>query len=220
VPPGSAVDIPPPLDAAAVSAAAHELAAGDPDMAALLAAQGVPPVWHKGPGFETLVDIVLGQQVSLSSARAALERVRSAAGAVTPEAVAAVGEDGLRGAGLTRQKARYLVGLADAVLARRLDLPALAQLPDVAVIAALTSVKGVGPWTADIYLLMGLGRADVWPSSDLALIVAARQLLRLARDASAAQVSVVAEGWRPYRSVAARMLWQAYLLERGRPLDE
>ncbi len=200
--------------------AARRLAARDTVLAGLLEAYGVPPLWHKGPGFETLVDIVLGQQVSLRSARTALERVRAAAGSVTPEALAALGEDGLRAAGQTRQKARYLVGLADAVLAGRLDLPGLAEQPDAAVVAALTAHTGVGRWTADIYLLMGLGRPDIWPSTDLALIVAARQALTLPLDASAAQVDMLAERWSPYRSVAARILWQAYLLERGRPLDE
>jgi DNA-3-methyladenine glycosylase II len=219
MPSGSAAGVQPPLDAAAVSAAAHELAGRDPHLATLLVTQGVPPLWHKGPGFETLVDIVLGQQVSLKSARAALERVRQAAGSVTPDGLVALGEDGLRAAGQTRQKARYLVGLAEAVLAGRLDLPALTEMPDAAVTTALTSHMGVGRWTADIYLLMGLGRPDVWPATDLALIVAARQVRRLGRDASSAEVAAVADGWRPFRSVAARMLWQTYLIERGRPID-
>ena len=212
--------IPAPLDAAAVSAAAHELAGRDPHLAALLAAHGVPPLWHKGPGFETLVDIVLGQQVSLTSARAALERVRAAAGGVTPGALAVLGEDGLRAAGQTRQKARYLVGLAAASITGRLDLTAVAALTDEAATAALISHPGVGRWTADIYLLMGLGRPDVWPATDLALIVQARRLRGLDPAESAGTVADMATAWRPYRSVAARMLWQAYLIERGRPLDE
>ncbi len=211
--------IPAPLDAAAVAAAARELANTDPDLATLLSTHGPPPLWHKGPGFETLVDIVLGQQVSLASARAALERVRTAGGAVTPEAVAALGGDGLRAAGQTRQKARYLVGLAEAVLAGSLDLPRIAGLPDVAAIDALVVHIGVGRWTADIYLVMGLGRPDVWPSTDLALIIATRQVCGLDPAAAATEVGALAETWRPFRSVAARMLWQDYLLRRGRPLD-
>ena len=136
---------------------------------------------------------------------------------MTPEALAALGEDGLRAAGQTRQKARYLVGLAQASIAGDLDLPALAELPDAAISAALTAHTGVGRWTADIYLLMGLGRPDVWPSTDLALIVAARQLPRMGATVSAADIETLAADWRPYRSVAARMLWQAYLIQRGRP---
>jgi DNA-3-methyladenine glycosylase II len=212
--------VPAALDAAAVAIAARQLAARDADLAVLLATQGVPPLWHKGPGFETLVDIVLGQQVSLSSARTALERVRSAAGGVTPTALAALGEEGLRAAGQTRQKARYLAGLAEAALAGRLDLAEIGLLPDADIIEALVAHTGVGRWTADIYLLMGLGRPDVWPSTDLALIVQTRRAWKLDSDTSPALIAVRAEGWRPYRSVAARMLWQAYLIERGRPLDE
>ena len=102
----------------------------------------------------------------------------------------------------------------------RLDLDAVAALPDEAATAALTAHTGVGRWTADIYLLMGLGRPDVWPSTDLALIIAARQSRHLGPDASAADIAAVAEAWRPFRSVAARMLWQDYLIRRGRPLDE
>lgn len=212
-------EVPAPLDAAAVAAAAEELAARDTVLAGLLAAHGAPPLWHKGPGFETLVDIVLGQQVSLSSARTALTRVRAAAGAVTPGALAALGEEGLRAAGQTRQKARYLAGLAEASLDGRLDLARLDGLPDADVVTALTAYRGVGRWTADIYLLMGLGRPDVWASTDLALIVGARSLWGLGPDASAAGIADHALAWRPYRSVAARMVWQAYLIERGRPLE-
>jgi len=212
--------VPAPLDAAALSAAARQLAARDPQLAVLLAAHGVPPLWRKGPGFETLVDIVLGQQVSLTSARAALERVRVAAGAVTPEAVAALGADGLRAAGQTRQKARYLAGLATASMSGRLDLEAVAGLADSDAIDALVAHTGIGRWTADIYLLMGLGRPDVWPGGDLALIVAAREALSLGPHASARTIAQLADRWHPWRSTAARMLWQDYLLRRGRPLDE
>ncbi|MCY7416964.1 MAG: DNA-3-methyladenine glycosylase 2 family protein [Chloroflexi bacterium] len=208
-----------PLDAAAMKAAAGELATRDVVLARLLEANGVPPLWLKGPGFETLVDIVLGQQVSLSSARTALERVRAAAGGVTPGALAGLGEEGLRAAGQTRQKARYLAGLASAALSGSLDLARIDTLLDPEVIDALTAHTGVGRWTADIYLLMGLGRPDVWASTDLALVVGARSLWGLGHDASAAAIADGAQAWRPYRSVAARMVWQAYLIERGRPLD-
>jgi DNA-3-methyladenine glycosylase II len=211
------------LDAAGLAAAAAILAQRDDHLGHLLGAHGVPPLWHKGPGFETLVDIVLGQQVSLDSARRALVRVRAAAGAVTPEAIAAIGEEGLRGVGQTRQKARYVAGLATAVLAGDLDLEALDVLPDDEVRATLMRHVGVGRWTADIYLLMGLGRPDVWPTTDLALDRAARSLLGITPGVvpavAVAAIAEHADRWRPYRSVAARMLWQAYLLERGRPLD-
>ncbi len=208
-----------PLTADGIADACGRLARRDPDLRRLLASHGVPPLWLKGPGFETLVDIVLGQQVSLMSAQRALERVRAAAGAVTPEAIASLGEEGLRRAGQTRQKARYVTGLARASLARRLDLGSAADLPDAAVAAALTAHTGVGRWTADIYLVMGLGRPDVWPATDLALVTQARRLPHIEAAASPDEIAEAAQAWQPYRSVAARILWQAYLTERGRPLE-
>jgi DNA-3-methyladenine glycosylase II len=166
------------------------------------------------------VHIVLGQQVSLASARSALDRLERAVGAVTPEALAVAGEGRLRGAGLTRQKSRYLVDLGVAVVEGALDLGALQEEPDERVIEALTAVRGIGRWTADIYLLMGLGRPDVWPTSDLALILAAREVKGLPAEASAAVVASIAETWRPFRSTAARMLWHDYLVRRRRPLAD
>jgi DNA-3-methyladenine glycosylase II len=163
--------------------------------------------------------VVLGQQVSLGSARSALDRLERAAGSVDPASIMAAGEARLRAAGLTRQKSRYLIDLANAVREGRLDVDALATLPDDAVAQALVMHRGIGPWTADIYLLMGLGRPDIWPSCDLALLVAARSVKGLSRDASAARVARIAEAWRPFRSTAARMLWQDYLLGRGRSLE-
>jgi DNA-3-methyladenine glycosylase II len=203
-----------------VAAAARALAARDRDLARLLETNGPPPAWRRGPGFRTLVHIVLGQQVSLASARSALERLERAVGPVTPQALVAAGEPRLRDAGLTRQKSRYLADLGAAVVEGALDLEALAEAPDDAVIASLTALRGLGRWTADIYLLMGLGRPDVWPAADLALIVGARHAMGLPSGASATVVARIADGWRPYRSTAARMLWHDYLVRRSRPLDD
>ncbi len=209
-----------PLDAAAVAAAARELASRDPHLALLLEAHGVPPLWLKGPGFETLVDIVLGQQVSLTSARRALERVRAAAGSVTPGGAHRAGRGRASGRRTDASEGALPGRTGRGVDDRPPGPRRRGDLPDEAATAALTAHTGVGRWTADIYLLMGLARPDVWASTDLALIVQTRRLLGLMPDASATQVAVVAESWSPYRSVAARMLWQAYLIERGRPLDE
>jgi DNA-3-methyladenine glycosylase II len=130
---------------------------------------------------------------------------------VEPAAIVAAGEEALRAAGLTRQKARYLVGLAREVLDGRLDFDAVAAADDAAARAALTSLLGIGRWTADIYLLMALGRPDIWPTGDLALAGAMRRAKRLAALPSGAEQEVIAEAWRPWRAVAARLLWQAYL---------
>ena len=159
----------PPLDDLSLRAAAVELAARDADLAGILERHGPPPLWARPAGFETLVAIVLEQQVSLSSGAAALGRLRRAAGAVQPDALRTLGEDGARRAGLTRQKARYVVGLAEAAIDGRFDVDAIAADDDDAARARLVALLGVGRWTADIYLLMALGRPDVWPHGDLAL---------------------------------------------------
>jgi len=201
-----------PLDDDALREAAVELARRDPDLAGILARHGPPPLWARPPDFATLVAIVLEQQVSLRSGAAALERLRIAAGGtVAPGSVAVLGEDGARTAGLTRQKARYVVALADAAADGRLDLEAIAAADDGAARAGLTALLGVGRWTADIYLLMALGRPDVWPSGDLALAAAMRRAKRLDALPTADEQQETAESWRPFRAVAARLLWHAYL---------
>lgn len=202
---------PPRLDEARLVEAVRELAAIDPDLAGIAERHGPPPLWGREPGFRTLVRIILEQQVSLASAEAALQRLVRAAGAVEPEAIVAAGEEGLRAAGLTRQKSRYLVGLARDVVDGRLDLDAVAAADDHEARAGLTSVLGIGRWTADIYLLMALGRPDIWPTGDLALAGAMRRAKGLATLPTGPEQAAVAEVWRPWRAVAARLLWHAYL---------
>jgi DNA-3-methyladenine glycosylase II len=207
------------VDAAILAEAADWLAARDADLARLRQQHGDPPLWARTPGYATLLHIVLEQQVSLSSARAAFERLREAtAGEVTPEALLTFDDEQLRALGFSRQKAGYARDLARAVLDGRLDLAALETLDDDVARAALVAQRGLGRWSADIYLLMALGRADVWPATDLALLIAAREIKGLPTRPDTECMELLAEAWRPWRSVAARMLWQAYLASRGRPL--
>jgi DNA-3-methyladenine glycosylase II len=201
----------PSLDPARLRAAAVLLAERDPDLGRILARLGPPPLWDRAPGFATLVAIVLEQQVSLRSGAAALERLQAAAGSLEPAAVVALGEDGARAAGLTRQKARYVVGLAAAALDGRFDAAAVAASDDETARTLLTSLLGIGRWTADIYLLMALGRPDIWPDGDLALAAAMRRAKGLPAIPDAAAQRAVADGWRPWRAVGARLLWHAYL---------
>ena len=199
------------LDDDALRAGVDRLAASDPDLAGIVARHGPPPLWARQPGFATLVHIILEQQVSLRSAEAALARLVAAAGEVTPEAIAAAGPDRLLEAGLTRQKTRYLVGLAEEVSTGRLDLEALERADDEDARRSLVAVVGIGPWTADIYLLMALGRPDIGPTGDLALATAMRRAKRLAAVPSSDEQAEIAVAWRPLRAVAARILWHAYL---------
>jgi DNA-3-methyladenine glycosylase II len=200
-----------PLDDAGLRVGVEALAAIDPDLAGIAERHGPPPLWAREPGFDTLVRIILEQQVSLASAEAAHRRLVAAAGAVEPAAVVAAGEDRLREAGLTRQKARYLTVLASDVLDGRVDLTSIATADDDEARRRLTAILGIGRWTADIYLLMALGRPDVWPTGDLALAGSMRRAKRLAALPSSAEQASIAAAWRPWRAVAARLLWHAYL---------
>jgi DNA-3-methyladenine glycosylase II len=206
----------PALDDASLLIGVDALSATDPDLADIVDRHGPPPLWGREPGFETLVKIILEQQVSLGSAVAALGRLRAVLGidetaALTPRTVAELGEEAMRTAGLTRQKARYLTALAEDVGSGRLDLAGVAVATDDDARAALMTVAGIGRWTADIYLLMALGRPDVWPDGDLALAASMRRAKGLATLPSREEQRAIAEAWRPWRAVAARILWHAYL---------
>lgn len=200
------------LTQSSLARAVRALCRADPDLRAVVRRHGHPPLWAREPGFTALVEIVLGQQISLAAARAAYARLAAALGGeVTAERLAAAGEDDLRRAGQTRQKSAYLRALGQAVAAGSLDVAGLATLDDDAVRRALVAQRGFGPWSADIYLLMALGRPDVWPARDLALAIAMREVKRLRSVPDAARQLAVAEAWRPWRAVAARILWHHYL---------
>lgn len=193
----------------------RELAARDPDLAGVVERHGPPPLWAREPGFATLVLLVLEQQVSLASARAAFERLREALGTVEPHGLLGLDDARLRAIGFSRQKAGYVRELAGALLAGALDLDALAGAPDDEIRARLTALRGIGSWTADVYLTMALRRPDAFPSGDLALLVSAGRVKRLDRRPAPQELEALAEPWRPYRAVAARILWHAYLSERA-----
>ena len=206
------------LPRSAFAAAVVSLARRDPQLAGLRQRNGPPPFWVRRPGFRTLVLIILEQQVSLASARAALRRLERALGPVGVRRLALCDEASVRAAGITRQKAGYLVDAARAVQAGRPRLASLARLGDETVRDRLTTLRGVGAWSAEVYLLMALRRPDAWPVGDLALALAARDVLGLAATPDPHQLAALAERWRPYRAVAARLLWHDYLLRRGRDL--
>lgn len=205
------MDVAMQLTSETLAAAVAELARRDPHLAGVVARHGAPPLWDRPPGFETLVQIILEQQVSLSAGRAAYGRLERLAGAVTPARVAALTEADLRGAGLTRQKSAYIRGLAQAIVAGEFDPDALTDMDDDGARQALIRLKGVGAWTADIYLLMALGRADIWPSGDLALVAAIREVKRLRALPSPDRIGRITRAWSPWRAVAARVLWHHYL---------
>lgn len=191
--------------------ATHELAARDADLACVLERLGAPPMWARQPGFPTLVHIILEQQVSLASARAAFVKLEATTGRLTPQTFLRLDDVTLREIGFSRQKAHYCRVLAETLAEGRLRLGELARMEDGAAHQALTNLKGIGRWTADIYLLMALRRPDVWPRGDLALIKAAQRVKGLPAAPTHDELETLAESWRPWRSVAARLLWHDYL---------
>lgn len=200
-----------PLTQKTLALAARELAARDRLLANIHATYGDPPLWQRAAGFRTLVHIILEQQVSLSSAKSMLLRLETAIQPFTPERFAEVGESYLRGLGVTRQKSSYLLHLSESLVSGGLNFRSLSRLSDDQVLVRLTGIKGIGLWSANIYLLMAMRRADIWPAGDLALAVAIKELKGLATRPSPDELELIAEAWRPHRAVAARMLWQYYL---------
>lgn len=190
----------------------------DPALARIAAGLGVPPLWGRAPGFPTLVHIILEQQVSLASARAAFERLKTALGKVTPSAFLRLDDATLKQIGFSRQKAGYCRQLAQSILVGSFDLDALEHLDDEEARAALLRVKGVGRWTADIYLLMALLRPDIWPAGDLALAAAVQQVKNLPARPGVEELEQIARPWQPWRAVAARLLWSYYLSPRSHPV--
>lgn len=187
------------------------LAKAEPVFKHILETLGAPPLWARSPGFSTLVHIILEQQVSLASARAAFEKLKQACPSLTPGQFLGLDDGALKAIGFSRQKAAYCRNLAQRILEGELELDALAGQSDEQVRAALTGLKGIGPWTAEIYLLMALGRPDAWPHSDLALAAAARRAFGLPEIPKPPELERLGEPWRPYRAAAARLLWHYYL---------
>jgi DNA-3-methyladenine glycosylase II len=192
-----------------------ELAQRDADLALVLEKYGSPPLWVREPGFPTLVYIILEQQVSLASARALYQRLQEAVRPFTPARFLRLTEVEMRRLGFSRQKAHYTRLLADAIKRRQFDLQALHDLHDDHAREKLIALKGIGRWTADIYLLSALRRPDIWPVGDLALATAVQEVKHLRQRPSPEKLEKMSAPWKPWRAVAARLFWHAYLSKRG-----
>ena len=203
------------LDDQFFSQAVRDLCERDCDLAAIVEKFGPPPFWKREPGFPTLVYIILEQQVSLASARALYSRLQEAVRPFTPSRFLKLTEAEMRRLGFSRQKTHYTRLLADAIHRRQLKLQALHKLEDKLAHEQLTSLKGIGNWTADIYLLSALRRPDIWPIGDLALATAVQEVKRLRKRPSPERLEKMSAPWRPWRAVAARLFWHAYLCKRG-----
>lgn len=192
------------------------LAERDESMAFVLHQYGYPPLWARQPGFSTLVHIILEQQVSLASANAAFHRLQLVLNVITPANFLAVSDGDLRSMGFSRQKTNYARALAQAVLGGDFVFENLIQLSDDAVRTEMKRLKGIGDWTADIYLSECLLRPDILPKGDIAMQEAFKLLKGLPKRPLHDDFVANTQHWRPWRSVGTRMLWHYYLCEKGK----
>jgi len=199
------------LDEARLLEGVAALAERDAHLAGVVRRYGPPPLWARPAGFGTLVYIILEQQVSLASARAAYRRLEEAAIPLTPANLLALDDITLREIGFSRQKAGYARGLARMIESGQLDLPALSLLDDGSAREILMRIPGVGRWTADIYLMEALLRPDVWPYGDRALAVSVKRVKELDVVPTYPELDALGAAWRPWRAVAARLFWHDYL---------
>jgi DNA-3-methyladenine glycosylase II len=203
------------LDEAAFAEGVRFLADRDEHLAAVVTAYGHPPLWVREPGFPTLVYIILEQQVSLASARAAFGRLKAAANPLTPARFLKLTDIELLRIGFSRQKTLYSRLLAESLARRYFNLRDLHELHDDSARNMLIAFKGIGRWTADIYLMSALRRPDIWPTGDLALATAVQEVKRLRQRPSPERLEALSVPWKPWRAVAARLFWHAYLSKRG-----
>ncbi len=188
-----------------------ELTQRDELLGLLLQEYGLPPLWQRSQSFATLVHIILEQKVSLASARSVMRRLRQLCPAVKPDAFLQLECSNLRQIGFSVRKISYCQSLAEAIVSGELKLTALRRLSDEQVIDQLTAIRGIGPWSAGVYLMMALRRPDAWASGDRALLLSYAHSAGLQKIPKYEQLDQEAERWRPYRSAAARLLWHAYL---------
>jgi len=182
----------------------------EPRFQAVIGTHGLPPLRRAEANLEALLRIITDQLISLKAGAAIWARLESHLAPFDPAFVAAAGEDRLMSLGLSRAKARSFIAVAEAVASGQLDFAKLAQMDAESATKSLTALRGIGPWTADIFLLSGLGHADAWPAGDLALQAPAHDLLKLSKRPGHREMTDLAQGWRPHRAAAARLLWSHY----------
>lgn len=194
-----------------------KLSSKDRELKSIIKSFGYPPMWTRPNTFETLVHIILEQQVSLASALAALNKLREKLTKITPGGLLALTDEELKACYFSRQKAIYARSLAAAIQSKQLNLKSLEKLPDEDVRARLVALKGIGNWTVDVYLMFVLRRADIFPIGDLAAVNALKQVKKLSKDTAKEGLLDITGGWQPYRTVATMILWHHYLSIRRAP---
>jgi len=187
----------------------------DKDLRKIGKEQGYPPMWTRPASFQSLILFILEQQVSLASAYAAFKKLKEKIGFVTPSKILALSDVELRACYFSRQKMVYARELASAIQKKQLVLEGLADKHEDEVRHELKKIKGIGDWTVDVYLMHSLQRTDLFPLGDIALVNSLKEIKRLPKDISKEKMMKIAEPWRPYRTIAAMILWHAYIQKRG-----
>lgn len=204
------------LDETELAKICKKLAKTDSDLKYIFETYGTPPLWKRDANFATLIHIILEQQVSLASALSAFNKLREKLdGKITPENVLKLSDEELKACYFSRQKTVYARELSKAILNGKLNLKKIENLSDADAKNELKKIKGIGDWTSDIYLLMAMLRADVMPKGDLALHIAWKKLKNLEHAPDSEEFQIIAEKWKPFRAVAARLLWHFYLSVRN-----
>jgi len=191
------------------------LAEKDRDLYSIIQTFGYPPVWTRPASFETLIHIILEQQVSLASAKAALSKLKQRLGRITSVKLLTLSDEELKSCYFSAQKMGYARCLAQAIVSRQIQLKRLSRYDDREVKRQLKAIKGIGDWTADVYLLFALRRTDVFPVGDLAMSNALKEVKGLSKNSAREVMLKVSEPWRPYRSIATMLLWHHYIQKRG-----
>jgi DNA-3-methyladenine glycosylase II len=193
----------------------NKLTSKDKHLRSVVKQYGYPPAWTRTASFQTLIHIILEQQVSLASARAALNKLKEKLGTITAKKLLALSDEELRACYFSRQKTVYTRCLAQAIVSNQINLKKLSILEDAEVRKQLKTIKGIGDWTVDVYLLFALQRTDVFPLGDLAIISALKEVKQLPKETKQEELLKLSEPWQPYRSIAAMLLWHYYIQKRG-----
>lgn len=188
----------------------------DTDLDKIVRQYGYPPLWSRPANFSTLVQIILEQQVSLSSAKATFNKLKTVINPITPESILQLSKIELNKLGFTRQKASYCIGLAESIQNNEICLKKIAKLNSDTARKELIKIRGIGVWSANIYILMALRHPDIWPQGDLALNTATYKIKRLRKKLTEERLASISSSWGPWRSVAARILWHFYLSEKSK----
>ena len=192
-----------------------KLARKDRHLFAIIRQYGYPPIWTRKGNFQTLIHIILEQQVSLASARAALNKLKERIGTITPKKLLALSDEELKACYFSRQKTVYARCLANAIVSKQIILKNFSDLDDAEIRRQLKTIKGIGDWTVDVYLLFALQRTDIFPLGDLAMVNALKEVKQLPKETKQEELLKLAERWRPYRSIATMLFWHYYIQKRG-----